>query len=135
MVDIETVRFVGMLNELAIRFDGEKGTYAFYKDNNAIVLNSRLNKVFCLNYLIYDDKDGDDLGYETDDATMYPVIKDISFKDGRAIIESYYEGVFAVVKKGEKEVYCVLAFTPKSENVDDGHGMFVVENGYWYFAD
>ena len=133
MVDIETVKFIEMLNELAIKFNGEKGAYAFCKDKDAIALNARLNKFFCLNHLIYDDKDDDDLGFEVDDARVYPVVNEIEISsEGEIEIKNYYEGVFAVIHTGEREVFSIIVFTPKMD--EEGYEMFAIANGHWYLV-
>ena len=127
MIDIETVTFIEMLNELARRF-GNNAT-------NRIIPFSKKDKGIideCLKSIepekvafFYDDTN---LIYSTEEADYYPLIQQMSIDELHDDIVFNYDDVFVAVYKedGFKPYVCVYP-----EGIGDGI-CFIIDKGFWH---
>ena len=129
MIKPETVRFVDMIEKLAVLFDGKKRVFGFYRNNAEVIKNAEADEDFCKKYLVYNDKK---VELDVGDKNFYGIVKKV--KNGK--IKAYYEDVY-VVKRGE-EVLCLVGYPPEDEilpkNEDGDDVLFVIEKGRWYMV-
>ncbi len=126
----ETVRFVDMMENLAVMYDGKKEVFRFYADNSVVIKNIRLDKDFCKKFLVYDDRK---VELDCEDKNFYGIVKKVE----NGVIKEYYEDVY-VVKQGEEILY-LIGYPPEDDSwqewVKDKDGedvLFVLEKGKYY---
>ncbi len=129
-IDIETVKFIGMLNHLAYLTGICKEPIPFGEKSPEIIEMCKNDPNYKNNIIFYDENSDTRPMMPCMGPPVYSIVRDFIVDEDHDDIISYYDD-FVLVYIGDDDWYIYLAVNDKEGKTTE----IIIENGEWYILE